>query len=257
MNFFTKIYKSISDFKAYIYFRKESTGKAFLYLFLLTLTVGLLGVIRPVYEYNKVINNLVTGFEASVNDFTFQNGKLDVKSDEPIIIENEKDGVIIIDTKGKYDKSVLDKYDRGMLVLQDGWYNKRSSMQIEEFKFNQFSGVNFTKGDVKEIIPALKVLTVFMIIFMPIWFFIKNMVTALIVALFGMIICSIKRTEESYGTLYKLSLYALTLPAIVQVILTSVKVAVPHSYKLYCLLGMIYLWFAIDAIKEEKAELEM
>lgn len=255
MNIFTKMYKSLYDFKSYVLFKREGMGKAFLYLLLVSLIIGVLGMIRPIYEVKLVTKQFEENFKEKIQDIGFKNGNLHVKSEEKL--EIDEDGVYVnIDTNKEMDKSLLTGKRTGLLVSKDKLYYKNGA-EGREISFNELHMEDFGKDDVLSFFRLMMGFSYVAMCLLPLWIFIKNMFSALIVALFAMIICAIQKTNEKYGTLYKLSIYALTLSNLVYLLTTSSGLVVPHFYKLYCLIGIIYMWFVIKAINNsDSVEIE-
>lgn len=252
IRFHTKFIKSITDFKFYENFLNQSTGKALKYLLMLTITIGVLWLIRPIYEFNTSITQMVYSFHESVPDFTLKNGELKIDKEMPIKLE-DTNNVVIIDTTGKTNESVLDAYDSGVFIGKNSLVQKKSGFETRSFNFSQLEAFELTKDDVENLIPLLRGINVIILIFGLPWFFVSKLFSALILSIIGLILSSIKKVDIKFGGLYKLSIYALTLPILIKVILSAMNLTIPHFWIVYFALGSVYLW---NAIPEEKATLE-
>ena len=109
-NFFKKVWFSITKIEQYPIMATEGVGRAFNYLIKLVLIMCIVVGVIFVYQTSQIINEFIQYMENDFPDFEFRNGNLDVKSDNPIIIEeNEFFGKIIIDTKTQ-DETQINKY---------------------------------------------------------------------------------------------------------------------------------------------------
>ena len=93
--FFHKIYYSMAGFNYYKFFIRQRTGAAVVYLMLISLIIGIAGILPGYFSSNKIVEGIISNFDKSVPDFTFANGKLDVKGNMPIIIGDVGTTVII------------------------------------------------------------------------------------------------------------------------------------------------------------------
>ena len=234
--------------------QKQTAGSTIGYLILLSLFLGIIGVIRPVIEINKGVDEIYHAFQKESREFIFSNGELKIEGQMPIVYNatNGDSEIFIIDTSGKTSREDLAKYDKATLITSNYMIQKKNSMQITETNFNALRSFTISKADVEKFIPYLKYISIILVIFGPITFFIGKLFTALIVSLLGMIIKSIQKVNITFGTIYKLSIYALTLPIMVNVSLKLTNLEIPHFYKLYCLGAAAYLWFGLKAIKDEE-----
>lgn len=255
MGFFTKFSKSLYDFKSYISFKKESTGKAFLYLFLMSLLIGLISIIRPIYQVNNAFKIGKEEFNNSIQELNFKNGVLEVKSSKPISIMEDSFALIVDTDSEEADPDKIKGYPNAMLFYKDVAYFK-SNWKVQQINYDEIQNLEINKQDVNKYIGIMKSVVYVCIAFMPIGIFIKNMFTALIIALFALVIGAIQKNEQSFGDMYKLSIYALTLPSLVSLLNSSTGMKIPHFYSLYCLIAIIYMWFVIKAIKEQETQLD-
>lgn len=244
MNLFTQLYKSIFDYNSYRYFKKLSMGRAILYLFFTTLIIGSLGLVKPTYDFKKNASELTDVFMNKVPNFTFENGELKVYGDMPIIVE-EKDETIIIDTTGKTDETILNKYKTGIFISKNKFVEKNSNVEQLETKFNKLFGIAFSKQDLEGMLPMLNTVNVFVFIIGLLVYFFGKLFSGLIVALTASIVTSSKRMDMRFETLYKLSIFALTLPSILKVIVQSTGEYLPFFDMIYYTIALIYVIKAI------------
>jgi hypothetical protein len=252
MHFNNKVFKSITDFSFYENFLAQTTGKAIKYLLLLTITVGVLWLIRPIYEFNTGITSIVYSFHNEIPDFTFSNGQLTVEGKMPIILENG-DQFFLIDTSGKTDESILKSHENAIFVSRDKLVQKKNNFETRNFNFKDLQGMNLTKADVETFLPLLRWINVLIIVFGLLWFFLSKLFSALLLSIIGLILNGIKNANMDFSNLYKLSIYSLTLPVVIKVLCSGFSISIPHFWILYYTIGSVYLW---NAIKVKKAPIE-
>lgn len=250
IRFHEKFIKSITDFSFYEIMSNQSTGKAIKYLLMLTITVGVLWLVKPVYLFNTGITKMVYSFNDAVPNFLFQDGQLSVEGKMPMVIGNDQN-TIIIDTSGKSDASLLDRYHDGVFIGKDKIVQKKNGFETRNFDFSQLKQFTLTKADVANLIPLLRGINVFIFIFGLPWFFVSKLFSALILASIGMILAGIKKTSVKYGTMFRISIYSLTVPILIKVLLQILGVGIPHFWILYFVVGSVYVWNAIPVKKPE------
>ena len=257
MHFNNKLYRSVTDFKFYENFLAQTTGKAIQYLLVLTITIGVLWLIKPLYSFNTQISQMVSSFHLTIPNFTFSKGELTVEGKMPIISDNangsNSNEVFIIDTSGKTDESILKSYENAIFIGKDKLVQKKNNFETRSFSFKDFQGLNLNKTDIENFIPMLRWINVFIIVFGLLWFFVSKLISALFLSLIGLILSGIKNVKMDFSSLYKLSIYSLTLPIIIKVLCSGFGISIPHFWILYFTIGSIYLW---NAIPVKKAPIE-
>ena len=251
MGFFQKIFHSVAGFDKYRYFLRQRPGKAVVYLLLLSLILGALSLIPVVFDYNKTVSEFIVGFDESVPNFTFENGKLSVEGDMPIIF-GEGSSTLIIDTSGQADESILNDYDTAVLITSDRMIQKTyANKQVTNFSLMQ--GVNFDRESVKRVLPILKSLSIFIIIFGVIFFICAKFFSALIVSLIGLIINAAAGANLPYRDIFKISAYSLTLPLFIGTLINLSGVNVPFLSLVFYVIAIVYVWGAVSTIKKDVA----
>jgi len=248
LNFFTRIYYSMAGFDNYRYFLRQGTGKAVVYLLLLAMLIGIISFIPVFNDINKGMDEVISQFDSAVPDFTFSNGELHVTGTMPIKL-GENDYPIIIDTSDNPDESVLEDYDNAMMftknkIIQKTYVNR----QVTDL--TMLKGFNITKADVKEALPMLKPIAIIIFIFAVIFFICLKFIDALIVSLIGLIINAVRKTNLSYKSIFKISVFSLTLPILICTLL-DILLQAPYMWLLYIVIAAVYVYGAINSIKKE------
>lgn len=252
INIFNSYIKSIFDFNSYNFFFKKSLGRAFLYLFFLTIVLGGLSTIRPLYKFNTALDEFTTNYTKSAPEFNFKDGILDVNSDTPLIYGDSQVGYIV-DTSGKTTSSILKEYTSGILVTKNYIYQKDILGNVKDFPLSSFNVLTFDKSSIEKELPNLKLLSILLIVYYPIRFFLGYLLNALILSFIALSLNAFIRSKTTFKGFYKLSLYALTLPTTFNLIITSIDKSVP-SLTMYLDLvfygvGFIYILKALSVIK--------
>lgn len=249
MGFFPKIYHSVAGFSKYRYFIRQRPGKAVVYLLLLSLILGAFSLIPIVLEYNKAINEFIAGFDKSIPNFTFENGKLSVEGTMPIIF-GEGSSTLIIDTSSQADESILNNYDTAVLLTSDRMIQKTyANKQVTNFSLMQ--GVKLDRESIKNVLPIMKSLSIFIVIFGVIFIICGKFISALIVSLAGLIINAATGTGLPYRDVFKISAYSLTLPLFIGTLINLSGVPVPFLSLFFYLIAVVYVWGAFSTIKKE------
>jgi hypothetical protein len=249
IGFFSQVAGSIARIETYRYFFKRTTGKAILYLLLLSLIFGTAGALRVMYEVNTGISQFISYFQFEVPEFSLENGELKVEADMPMIISQTQEHLFMIDTTGNTDERVLEPYPNGLLITKHEFIQKEN-YGMRKQSFQALQGIVLTKSDVVGFFPYLRFINIFVVIFGFIFHFIGKLISALWVAIAGVIISSSVKYKLPFGTHYKLSIYALTLPIILKAMFRILGVAVPFFGWIYYGIAIFYLWKAINMLKE-------
>jgi hypothetical protein len=239
LGFFSRFYYSITSFEKYRLFLRQSTSKAVVYLLLLSLILSLAVYLPGIINYNNIIDNLIANFNTTVPDFRLANGRLEVDGKMPIIL-NKETYAIIIDTSPNADERILDEYDTAMLITSDKVIQKNFADKAT-VDLDMLQGVVMTKASIKQALPVMKPLGIIVFIFIMLYF----------ICVIGIIINAAKRTGLSYRSIFKLSVYSMTLPLLLFTILNLVPVIIPFRWFLFNIIAAIYLYNAIGNIRKE------
>jgi hypothetical protein len=250
MNFINQLWNSISNFQFYKSLQNESLGKAFLYLTKVVIIFGVISLIRPVAVFDRGVDMAREYFIENIPDFVFEDGELTVTGEQPYIWEDDENNFIVaMDTSGQIEPEILDDYNDGVYITNHYFIVKQDGIEKRELSFSQLVGAKFTKNDVAEWIPYAKWASGFIIIFGLIGFFVGKLWSALLITLFGLIICSGKL---QFTNVYKISIYALTLPVITKTTVGLLGRPIPWIGLVYYGIATFYIWKAIDIIRNDK-----
>ncbi|HEX2947626.1 MAG TPA: DUF1189 domain-containing protein [Clostridia bacterium] len=249
MGFFSRLYYSITSFDKYRNFLRQSTGKAVVYLLILSLFAAVGISIKAGIESNKFIDEVITYVSVKIPDFELANGKLAVKGQMPIVLE---DGAypIIIDTRPDADESILDKYDTAMLITSDKIFQK-NFVDKRVTDLSAFQGMALNRESFQKALPLMKSLIYVGVVFVGIIIICGKFITALIVSLLGLIVNSARNTRLTYRSIFKISVYSMTLPVILGTVIDLVLPAFPYKWLLFYAITFVYIFGALNNIKKE------
>ena len=249
VSFVRQFWISITNWKEYPLLKAQTLGKAFGYLFLITLVFGSISLIKPIIEFNDFLEELAVQYQAKVPEFVFGDGALRVDAKMPVTLLDEAKSLFVIDTSGATDSSILNNYEEGALVTKDKLFFKHNRYELREYNFSEFKEVRFTKSDLGSWIPYLKWLSVLVVLFGWVGFMVGKLFSALLVSLVGLIIFNSYRDQLNFSQIYKLAIYALTLPILIKVSLELIGYTLPLFFLLYYGLAIVYLVLAAGSFK--------
>ena len=254
MNLFAQFYNSITRLEAYKYFLKQSLGKAFLYLFLISIVLGGISGVRTIYDFNVGINDAVNYVNTDFPDFQLKNGELEVNAEMPYVIQENEEEIIMIDTSDKADATILNDYESGIFISKYGADYKKSAFETRKIDFASLNGVTFTKGDLLKWLPYLKWFTLIIIIFGFFFYVIGKIISALFVSLGGIVIAKVLKHNISFGNLYKLSIYCLTSSMLLNTLVDLTGLTIPFFSLIYYGIALVYLWKVMKILKNDEIE---
>ena len=264
MNVFSEIFYSIAGVKRYPEFLKNKKGKVVLYVTLVVLIYFALSNIRTIPNTMDVVSE-VREAVMSFPDFTLSSNGLQME--EPFYYE--ADGMVFdLDSDYIYinEYSVSEwyemLYDYDVAIIMD-----ETTMVVKsngEVQIHDFDDLNddfqISRDWVYDKIDYIYPCVIIFLIFSYLFSFMGYFLTALFVALVGMIMCSFMKQKLSFGQIYLLSLYAKTLPLFIKGLLKLINYSIPGFWLLSFAIACLYVGFAIhnmDMQDEEKKRAEV
>ena len=230
------------------------------------------------FRSGMLIDNSLKYIKQDLPDFTYENGTLNFKIDEPLIFENGETSKnisykIIIDTKElsqeKIDeyKQKVKLYNYGILLLKDKVIINSSlvSRTIEQ-NYKDIQGryeiaENFKKQNFIDYINSYNIVSIYAQIFIFLYiylfasYFITMILDAILLAILGIITARIARVKIKFSGSYAIGLHALTLPIILNVIYIIVNTFTGFYIKyfniMYTTISYIYIVAAILSMKSD------
>ena len=212
---------SISPNK-YVYLYKEKISKAFIYILVLSLIIGVIkgamgvATILGLEKTTKMILN------QDKVQFEMKDGILDFKSSP--IKEEEGQALLYIDTnKGIEDleslRSITVHKNIVAVLLKDGFMiNVESENIICKYSDLGLDKIDFDNSFVISELDKVGIVKYIVIPIMIIASFVQLIIYSLLISLVGLLNNLILNRKMEYEKLFNLSLYAVTLPAIINLI---------------------------------------
>lgn len=253
LSFWMKIVSSVQGIKHYENVLKETTGKAVLYLLLISLLLGAIGAIRGAIEVNDGISRFIKIYNDKCPNYELKNGELSVDGSMPIVLSEDEDNYIVIDTTNNTNPDVLDSHSNGILLLKDKMIQKKNGIQTEVTDFKSLQEVTINKNIVNRYLPFAKIIIPFIFLGNILGYFLGGLISSLFLALFALIINGIFKTKLKYGQLYSLSIYALTTPLIINTLFKILNLEHFSFYWLiYHIIAYAYIGFVLNKLKNSQ-----
>lgn len=251
MNFFLQVRESVIDFKFYRSIKNNRFSRSFVYLLLLFLIIYFINGTRTFITTRMVIDEVVADMSVNIPEFRLENGEFSFEGEMPYYIGNSASEVFVIDTTGQTDESVLRDATSGMLITRDRLYMKRSAVETREFSLAEFKGISITKSDVVEFLPKLSWIVLIFIVFGFIFVLGWKLLNAVILALLGLIAEAVLKAGLKYNNLLNISIYALTLPMLIQLAVNLYGYPIPGFGFIYWGISILYVALAVKSCREE------
>ncbi len=246
MNVFSEIFYSIAGVKRYPEFLKNKKGKAVLYVALVVLIYFAVSNIRTIPNTMDVVSEIR---EAVLRfpDFTLSSEGLQME--EPFYYE--EDGMLfdVASDYGSYinDNSLSEWYEMlydydVALIMDETTMVLKSDGEVNIYDFADLTiDIQITRNWVYDKIKYIYPIVVVFLIFSYLFSFIGYFLTALFVALIGMIMCSFMKQKLTFGQLYLLSLYAKTLPLFIKGLLNLINYSISGFWLLSFAIACLYV----------------
>jgi len=219
MSFFQQVHLSITNVKMYQQLSKQPLTKTLLYLFLFSNLIWFLSFFGLYQNINQGLESIKVKVVEEIPHFKFFDGRLEVSGSMPVILYKDLASIIMIDTSGNETDGLLNSYRSGVFISADKIVIKEDNGRIEHIQFASFSGISITKDHVISWLPYLDWIYPLAGVVSYIYTIISYLVNALWMSLVGLILGLILKVKATFSTLYKIGVYALTLPMIVDMFL--------------------------------------
>lgn len=257
MNFWRQLVGCVIRPQEYPGLIKKPTEKALAYLVILTLITSILYGIRIAVTWNGMVDTIVTEFADKTPDFLFANGEIKVDAPMPYVVSKTNKMLFIIDTSGKTDERVLKKYDTGVFVGKTKIVNKKSPVESNMYDVSTVKNYTFTKADLLEFIPWIKWANIGIVLVLCIFGVVSNLAAALLVGIVGWIISRIMRCKILFSELYRMAVYAMTLPLLLEMVKHTADIKIPFFNWGFYIIALIYVVQVIRIIKKNRAAEEL
>ena len=256
MGFFKDMSDSAINLSQYRRFANQPWGKVISYLLLIILILGIPVLLSIVFDFNREVDNWVAEFNKNIPDFVLKDGELAVSGEMPLIFEDksgEEKSIYVIDTSGETDGSVLDDYDTGMFISKKEAVIKRSVLEKQTFSFSAFQGGEIHKADAEKYLSYMKLIGIFIVLFGLIYFFLSKLCTAVVLGFVCHLFGNPKywfAVQRNIQNCYLCS----TIPTLFQALQHILAPQFIYGLFIYYTIALLYLWFAVRAIRISNAK---
>ena len=274
MNFFKRLWYSISKIEKYPDMAAEGFKRALGYLVKIVMILTLVISAGMIYQTHILIQKGVNYLNNEFPEFTYKDGILSVASETELKINQEKFpiGEVIVDTNTEDEQKVnqyineVTENGEGVVLLKDKLIIKNSSVvgtinysykdtfeQMGITEFNKQDVINYANGSGMFKLYASLFLTIFVYSF--IMYFLTTISNVVLLSIFGFITTLLAKIRMRYVAIFNMSVYAITLSVILNMLYIGINVFVPFSMEyfqvMYVAVAAIYLVAAILILKSD------
>ncbi|MGG7144490.1 DUF1189 family protein [Clostridium nigeriense] len=246
INFINKVRLSTTSIRKYKDLIKENISQTIIYSILLSLVVGvILGAVSftAIGTVQKTMENVISSDEFK---FTLDNGILNFEN-SPITREEGR-AMVYIDTNISLDdvesiRKIVVHKDLSFAILSDG-ISYRINGEEYNYKFSDFPLMS--KMNNETLLKSLNLIGIakyIAFLVAIITTYIKFILNTLILSIVGVILNKVNYLRLSYGEIFKICVYATTLPTILNLILPMGSFSI--------LISGTYLIFVIKYMKKD------
>lgn len=274
IGFFQKVWNSIVKIEKYADMAAEGLGKAFSYLCKIVAILAIVLCLGTMYQTYQILQEGVQYLQNEFPEFSYKEGKLQVSSEDKLVIseENSYVGKTIIDTKTE-DENEINKYineveeaGSGLIVLKDKVILKNEAVAgTISYQYNEILGQmgiqEFTKESVISYANSPQVISFYVSIFITIFIYsfmmylLTTLSNAVFLSLFGYMTTWLARIKMRFVAIFNMSIYALTLSVLLNAIYIGVNIFIDFNIEyfqvMYVSVAAIYLAAAIFILKTE------
>lgn len=250
MNFFLQVRESVIDFKFYRSIKDNKFSRSFVYLLLLFMIIYFINGTKTFIVSRMVIDEVVTGLSAGMPDFRLENGEFIFEGKMPYKISGDNEA-FIIDTTGSTDEEALRDAETGILITKDKLYIKRNAVEMREFNLKEFNTITVSKSDLLEFLPKLSWIVLIFIAFGFVFVLGWKLLNAVLLALLGLAANAMTGGRLKFNNLMNISIYALTLPMLIQLAVNLYGYPVPYFGLIYWGISILYVALAVKSCNEE------
>ena len=232
--------------KKYVYLNKEKLSKAFLYILLLSVIIGLVQGVMGAVLISGIEKTTKMILEEDEVQFEMKDGVLDFKNSP--LKEEEGQALLYIDTNKDIDdldslRSITVHKDTVTVLLRDGFMVKSGSESVtQKYSDLGLDLINFNNDFVISIIEKFDIVKYIIIPIMIVVNFVQLLMYALFISLMGILSNLISNRKMSYNRVFNLALYSVTLPTIINLIFPIGVYSI--------LIGGIILMFGLSFIND-------
>lgn len=281
INFFKKVWYSTSKFEKYPIMAAQGLGSAIKYLIIIVAIVSIFLTINSIKEMYSAVEKISAYIESDIPEFLYENGKLTMEVEEPIIISNTQysgiDKAIIDASADTTEKKSRLKEENGIIgttiyffndeiVLKtklEGNQELEKSYTYDEFikSYTQEEISKFNKAELVEYLTSSKMNAFYvrngasLYIYILLIDILVALLDAVELAIIGWVTSWIARIKLKTVAIYNMAIHSLTLPMILNIIYIVINYftdfKIEYFQIAYIAIAYIYLAAAIFILKDD------
>lgn len=221
--------------------RQQSFRYALKYFFFIFLIFSLISMFKIATVLHNESKDLLISVRKDFPDFELKNGRFICHEQMPYI---RKDGesIFVIDTENKTDESILADYENGVYITETKLYQKKNSFETRTYELSSLRMFHLTKASILSFLTTLSLPFIILMSLIGIVFlYIGKMFGVLFLTLIALIINGILNTTITYKDLFKICLFAIMIPTLLNEILFLFEIHIPYFFLIYYVLAIFYL----------------
>ena len=274
---YKKVWYSITKFEKYPEMATEGVGRAFSYLAWIIFMFSIILAIGIVIKFNIFAKESLNYLDKNFSEINYTNGELTIKTkdnDSKISIGN-----VIINTEELTENEIKEYENKTSLakteiiIVKDKVYFKFGEQStsitykdiLDKLKIKEFDKFTLINTLTKQI-NSPKIYIVYglaLVLYLFISYFVSTLIDVLMLSLFGLITTAIAKIQMRYRAIFNMSVYAITLSTILQLIYAIVTLFTDFNIKyfdfMYSAISFVCLTAAIFMIKSDliKQQIEL
>ena len=281
INFFKKVWYSITKFEKYPDMAAEGVYKAIKYITILMIVLSIFLTISSLIESKKMVTDLSQYIQDNIPDFSYQDGKVSMDIEQPILLDNiQYNGIdyIIINPNlendtdkdsyknenGKIGTTVY--FFKNQIILENK--NENGEKQTQEYTYQDFiqsyTQENITQFNKEELVDYLRSekmnlfyirYSMSIIIYLVLMNIIVGLLDSVELAVLGWITSLTARIKMRFTAIFNMAIYSLTLSIILNCIYVIINYFTDFTIEYfsiaYITIAYVYLAASIFIIKDD------
>lgn len=270
--FFKKVWYSIDKIEKYSELSAEGFGKAIKYLVILMVILSIISSVVTVYRTSLETKNIAQYINENSPEFTYNDGTLQVDSEEVVKNDSSNYEKVIIDTKtdseeqiNQYINQIRDE-ENAIIILKNKLILKETGIEgTVEYNYKDlFEKMGITELNKQQLVDYLtssNMMSLYLNLFLALFiyafimYFINTLLYIVTISVVGYLATLILKLKIRYVAIFNMAVYAVTLPTILNMIYLIVNAFYTYTISyfdiMYVLVATIYEMAAIFMLKSE------
>lgn len=281
INFFKKVWYSITKFEKYPDMAAEGVYKAIKYITILMIVLSIFLTISSLIESKKMVTDLSQYIQDNIPDFSYQDGKVSMDIEQPILLDNiQYNGIdYIIINPNLEDDTDKDSYKnengkigttvyffKNQIILENK--NENGEKQTQEYTYQDFiqsyTQENITQFNKEELVDYLRSekmnlfyirYSMSIIIYLVLMNIIVGLLDSVELAVLGWITSLTARIKMRFTAIFNMAIYSLTLSILLNCIYVIINYFTDFTIEYfsiaYITIAYVYLAASIFIIKDD------